>query len=60
MIIFQPTLFGPIQFGSVIFAQGHFRSHNVARVFFLPKTPYRTELNQFGWSHCVNLPKRKN
>ena len=45
-----------IQFGSVIFAEGRFRSHDVARVFFF-KTSYRNELNQCGWFHCVQLAK---
>ena len=31
---FSPLFLAQIQFGSAIFAEGHFRSHDVARVFF--------------------------
>ena len=54
---FSPLLLVQIQSGSVIFAQRHFRSHDVARVF--PKTSYRNELNQCRWPHCAQFAKTK-
>ena len=54
---FSPLFLAQIQFGSVTLAQGHFRSHSVACGFCMPKTSYRSELNQCGWSHCVQLAK---
>ena len=53
---FSPLFLVQIHFGSAIFAEGHFRSHDVVRVF-LPKTSYRSELNKCEWSHCVQLAK---